>query len=72
MQFMKMCVSFFMGQTLRSILDNKVGHLLSEFLIEFALELWCQILLSKVTNKLSESWRRMHVQCGSNPSSDSR
>ena len=41
---------------IRSILDNKVGHLLSEFSIEFALELWCQILLSKVTNKLSESW----------------
>ena len=35
---------------------NKVGHLLSEFAIEFASELWCRILLSKDTNKLSESW----------------
>ena len=43
----------------------KVGHLLSELAIEFASELWCQILLSKVTNKLSESWCQMHVECGS-------
>ena len=50
----------------------KVGHLLSEFAIEFTSELWCRILLSKVTNKLSESWCRMHVECGSNPSSNSR
>ena len=50
----------------------KVGHLLSELAIEFASELWCQILLSKVTNKLLEKWCRMHVECGSNPSSDSR
>ena len=38
------------------IMYNKVHHLLSEFAIEFATELCCQILLSKVTNKLSESW----------------
>ena len=57
---------------IRSILDNKVGHLLSEFSIKFALELWCRISFSKVTNKLSESWCRMHVQCGLNPSSSNR
>ena len=28
---------------------NKVGHLLSDFAIEFASELCCRILLSKVT-----------------------
>ena len=47
---------------------NKVHHLLSEFAIEFASELCCRILLSKVTNKLSNRG----VECGSNPSSDSR
>ena len=40
----------------------KVGHLLSEFAIEFALELWCRMLLSKVTNKLSELWGRMQIE----------
>ena len=40
----------------------KVGHLLSEFAIEFALELWCRMLLSKVTNKLSELWGRMWIE----------
>ena len=40
----------------------KVGHLLSEFAIEFTSELCCRILLSKVTNKLSKSWCRMWIK----------
>ena len=41
------------GSTVRALI--KLGHLLSEFAIEFASELCCRILLSKVTNKVSES-----------------
>ena len=40
----------------------KVGHLLSELAIEFASELWCQILLSELTNKVSESRCRMWIE----------
>ena len=39
----------------------KVGHLLSEFAIEFASELSCRILLSKVTRRL----RNPGVKCES-------
>ena len=42
----------------------KAGHLLSEFAIEFVSELWCPILLSKVTNKVSESRCRMWIESG--------
>jgi len=40
----------------------KVGHLLSEFVIEFVSELWCRILLSKVTTKVSELRCRMWIE----------
>ena len=42
----------------------KVGHLLSEFVIEFVSELWCRILLSKVTTKVSELRCRMWIESG--------
>ena len=43
-------------------IDIKVGHLLSEFVIEFVSELRCRILLSKVATKVSELSCRMWIE----------
>ena len=50
--------------TCKNLPDIRVGHLLSEFLIEFVSELWCRILLSKVTTKVSELRCRMWIESG--------
>ena len=47
---------------------NKVGHLLSEFLVGIC----DRILLTNFNSKVSELWCRIRIKCGSNPSSDSR